>query len=85
VQVAEAWRWAVMLNALSWYMQIHPGHMVCEKSRPALMDSLVQAFLTAPLFVWLDLLFALGYRRDLQVAIDSHVAAKKAEKAAKAE
>ena len=25
-----------------WYLQIHPGHAVLEKRRPALMDSVVQ-------------------------------------------
>ena len=31
---------------------------------PALLDSLDQAVVTAPLFVFLEVLFALGYRKD---------------------
>jgi len=36
------------------------GHGVFEKKRPALMDSLLQAFLIAPMFVVIDLLEEFG-------------------------
>lgn len=42
-------KWAAAVQLLSWYMQIHPGHMVLEKRKPALMDSMVQVrFFTTP-------------------------------------
>lgn len=65
VQVPSAWQWAIFLHVFSWYMQIHPGHAICEKRKPALLDSLVQAFALSPLFVWYELLFLLGYRPHL--------------------
>jgi uncharacterized membrane protein YGL010W len=37
-----AWAWALGLHVLAWYMQIHPGHALLEKRRPALFDSLLQ-------------------------------------------
>ena len=55
---------AIVLQVLSWYMQIHPGHAVYEKRKPALMDSFVQAFAFAPLFVWYEILFRLGIRKE---------------------
>jgi len=33
---------ALVVHLLSWYMQIHPGHAVFEKRRPALTESLFQ-------------------------------------------
>jgi uncharacterized membrane protein YGL010W len=63
---ADAWRLAVGLHVLAWYMQIHPGHGVFEKRKPALLDSLVQAFALAPLFVHMEVLFWCGYRPKLQ-------------------
>ena len=49
-----SWKIAVGVNLLSWYMQIHPGHGIFEGRKPALMDSLVQALMTAPYFVWFE-------------------------------
>ena len=60
-----AWMWALGIHIMSWFMQIVPGHMIAEKRKPALMDSFVQSLLLAPLFVWFELLFLLGYRKDL--------------------
>ncbi|KAF5827593.1 hypothetical protein DUNSADRAFT_400 [Dunaliella salina] len=73
--VPNALAWAAGLHVFSWYMQIHPGHAIFEKRKPALMDSLVQAFATAPLFVWLELLFLLGYQRGMQQELDKRVEA----------
>lgn len=69
LQVEMAWAWALGLQLVSWYMQIHPGHAIFEKRKPALVDSVVDALLTGPLFVWLDLLFMLGYRPGLQAEV----------------
>ena len=40
------------------------GHGVFEGRAPALLDSLDQAFITAPLFVVLEVLFFFGYRKQ---------------------
>ena len=40
------------------------GHGVFEGRAPALLDSWDQAFITAPLFVILEILFFLGYRKQ---------------------
>ena len=48
-------------------LHLHPqfiGHGVFEGRAPALLDSWDQAFITAPLFVILEVLFFLGYRRQ---------------------
>eukprot|EP00759_Apiculatamorpha_spiralis_P017961 PhF_6_TR24023/c0_g1_i1/m.33639 len=58
---ASAWGF----HALCWFIQVSIGHGVFEKRKPALLDSLVQAFLTAPLFVMLETLMPLGYKKDL--------------------
>ena len=56
-------------------MQIVPGHTVLEKRKPALLDSLVQAFALAPLFVWFEVLFWLGYRPKLHSQLQQRVRA----------
>ncbi|KAI8469789.1 MAG: hypothetical protein J3K34DRAFT_422805 [Monoraphidium minutum] len=73
--VPHAGWWALGVQGVSWYMQIHPGHALLEGRKPALLDSLWQAFALAPLFVWLELLFALGYRPRLHAALEERVAA----------
>lgn len=62
----NAWAWALGLHILSWVVQVHFGHTVAEKRRPALLDSFFQSLVLAPLFVWFELLFLLGYRKDLR-------------------
>lgn len=46
--VSRAWAWALAAHVLGWYMQIHPGHVVLEKRKPALMDSFLQVPITTP-------------------------------------
>lgn len=72
--MAHAWAWALGMFVLSWYMQIHPGHLVLEKRKPALLDSFFQSLVLAPLFVWLELLFLGGYRRQLQQQLSVRIA-----------
>ena len=71
----------------SWIMQFI-GHGAFEGRAPALLDNLVQALFLAPLFVWLELLFKLGYRPALQARVEKKVqieiAKFRAAKAAKA-
>ncbi|KAJ2352317.1 hypothetical protein IWW50_004455, partial [Coemansia erecta] len=63
---------------VAWVAQF-VGHGVFERRAPALLDNLVQAFVMAPFFVFLELLFALGYRpalnRELRNEIGSRVLA----------
>lgn len=71
---------------LAWILQF-VGHGKFEGRAPALLDNLMQALLLAPLFVWLELLFFFGYRRELQARVEKQVekniAQFKAEKASK--
>ncbi|CAN8099405.1 unnamed protein product [Discula destructiva] len=71
---------------VAWILQF-VGHGKYEGRAPALLDNLMQALLLAPLFVWLELLFFFGYRRELQARVEKQVekniAQYKAEKANK--
>lgn len=67
------WLWAVGAHIFSWYMQIHFGHMILEGRKPALMDSFFQSLVLAPLFVWLELLFLIGYRPELYKALNEQI------------
>jgi uncharacterized membrane protein YGL010W len=49
-----------------WIVQLL-GHVI-EGKRPALADNLLQIF-NAPLFITLELMFALGFRHDLKDAV----------------
>lgn len=73
---------ALCIHIFSWIIQF-VGHGVFEKRAPALLDSLIQglflsilpnsyfpALVLAPLFVWLEVLFMLGYKPDLAKKID---------------
>ncbi|MES1910022.1 MAG: hypothetical protein MHM6MM_002688 [Cercozoa sp. M6MM] len=61
------------LHILSWVLQVQVGHVMLEKRKPALMDSFMQSFVTAPLFVALEVAFFFGYRRELQREVDAEV------------
>lgn len=62
---------------VSWILQFI-GHGKYEGRKPALLDNLVQALFLAPLFVWYEVLFKLGFykglRRDVEGAIEVEVA-----------
>ena len=45
-----------------------------EKRKPALLDSLVQAFALAPLFVHMEVMFWCGYRPNLQISVNQVLA-----------
>ena len=70
------WIWALVVHISSWIVQIVIGHMYYERRKPALLDSLFQSLLLAPLFVWFELLFFLGYKRDLYDDISDAIADK---------
>jgi uncharacterized membrane protein YGL010W len=61
--------WAIGLHVSSWIAQF-VGHGKFEGRAPALLDNLFQAFFLAPLFVWLEILFSLGYRPELKTRVD---------------
>ena len=70
----NAARYAGVIHIFCWYMQLHPGHGVFEGRKPALLDSVLQAFLDAPLFVWYEVAFACGYDPSLKQQLDAAVA-----------
>ncbi|RCI15666.1 hypothetical protein L249_3378 [Ophiocordyceps polyrhachis-furcata BCC 54312] len=65
-------RAALVLHVVSWIAQF-VGHGKFEGRAPALLDNLVQAIFLAPMFVWLELLFKLGYRKELQSRVEKAV------------
>lgn len=69
---ATANYWAFGVHVASWIAQFI-GHGVFEGRAPALLDNLVQAVFLAPLFVWLEVLFAMGYRPGLKRRLDKAV------------
>ena len=79
-------KWAIGAHIFSWVAQF-VGHGKFEGRAPALLDNLFQAFFLAPLFVWLETLFAMGYRPELRTRVDKMVqqdiAKFRADKAAK--
>ena len=64
--------WAGVIFVLSWIAQFI-GHGVFEGRAPALLDNLVQALVLAPFFVWMEVLFFIGYRPELKSRVDSAV------------
>ena len=64
--------WAAGIFVSSWVAQFI-GHGVFEGRAPALLDNLVQAFILAPFFVWMEFLFSIGYRPELKSRVDSAV------------
>jgi 2-hydroxy fatty acid dioxygenase len=64
--------WALGVHVASWIAQF-VGHGVFEGRAPALLDNLVQAVFLAPLFVWLEVLFWMGYRPGLKARLDKGV------------
>ncbi|KAL9069804.1 MAG: hypothetical protein Q9161_005263 [Pseudevernia consocians] len=69
---ATANYWAVGIFISSWVAQFI-GHGVFEGRAPALLDNLVQALILAPFFVWMEILFSIGYRPELKSRVDSAV------------
>ncbi|RMZ79430.1 hypothetical protein DV738_g3315, partial [Chaetothyriales sp. CBS 135597] len=64
--------WALGIHVASWIAQFI-GHGKFEGRAPALLDNLFQAFFLAPLFVWLEILFSLGYRPELRRRVEKMV------------
>lgn len=68
---------AIGVHVVSWILQF-VGHGKFEGRKPALLDNLVQALFLAPLFVWYEVLFKLGFygqlKRDVEAGIEAEVA-----------
>ena len=54
---------------MSWIAQF-VGHGSYEGRKPALLDNLAQALFLAPLFVWYEVLFKLGFYKGLQKEVE---------------
>ncbi|KAK4540782.1 hypothetical protein LTR36_008859 [Oleoguttula mirabilis] len=63
---------AIGVHVVSWLAQF-VGHGIFEGRAPALLDNLVQAIFLAPFFVWMEVLFAFGYRPELKSRLDKAV------------
>lgn len=63
---------ALGVHIVAWIAQFI-GHGAFEGRAPALLDNLIQAIFLAPLFVWLEVLFQLGYRPELQARVEKRV------------
>lgn len=63
---------ALTTHIVCWLLQFL-GHGAFERRAPALLDNIVQALFLAPLFVWLELLFKFGYRKELQSRVEKAV------------
>ncbi|KAF1996418.1 DUF962-domain-containing protein [Amniculicola lignicola CBS 123094] len=63
---------AVAVHVVSWILQF-VGHGKFEGRKPALLDNLVQALFLAPLFVWYEFLFKLGFYKKLQKEVEAGV------------
>jgi uncharacterized membrane protein YGL010W len=74
---------AIGIHVVSWILQFI-GHGKYEGRKPALLDNLVQALFLAPLFVWYECLFKLGFykglRREVEEGIEVEIAKLKARK-----
>lgn len=63
---------AIALHVVSWILQFI-GHGKYEGRKPALLDNLVQALFLAPLFVWYEILFKLGFYKKLKKDVEAGV------------
>lgn len=69
---ATANQWGLGIFVASWVAQF-VGHAAFEGRAPALLENLVQAIILAPFFVWMEVLFFLGYRPELKERVESAV------------
>lgn len=61
---SDIWIWLLVTHVISWIAQF-VGHGMFEGRRPALLESFVQAFLTAPFFVFFEYCFFFGLFQEL--------------------
>ncbi|KAH7916760.1 DUF962-domain-containing protein [Hygrophoropsis aurantiaca] len=63
---------AVIVQVVSWVAQFL-GHGLAEGRAPALLDNILGAFVLAPFFVHLELLFKVGYRPELHKQLQNDI------------
>eukprot|EP01059_Diplonema_ambulator_P036766 TRINITY_DN933_c0_g2_i1.p1 TRINITY_DN933_c0_g2~~TRINITY_DN933_c0_g2_i1.p1 ORF type:complete len:178 (+),score=56.97 TRINITY_DN933_c0_g2_i1:56-589(+) len=63
---------AVVVHCVCWTFQFI-GHGVFERRAPALLDSFIQSLMLAPFFVFLEVLFKLGFRKDVHESVANEV------------
>jgi len=63
---------AAFVQLFSWIAQFM-GHGLAEKRAPALLDNILGAFVLAPFFVHMEILFSLGYNKTLHKKMKSGV------------
>jgi uncharacterized membrane protein YGL010W len=77
---------AVAVHVVSWILQF-VGHGKFEGRKPALLDNLVQALFLAPLFVWYEVLFKMGFykglKREVEAGVEAEIAKLKAKNVSK--
>lgn len=73
----KAFHVALLLQVVSWYMQLHPGHKVFEGVKPALLDALGQSFGVAPLFAFYEGVWFAGFATNMQDEVVAKVAAER--------
>lgn len=64
---------SLCLHVFSWFIQVRVGHLHYEHRKPALLDSAVQSFLLAPLFVYYETLFYFGFQHKTKNAIQPKI------------
>ena len=71
----DIWKIALVIHISGWFAQFY-GHGIHEKRSPALKDNLFQALLIAPLFIVLEVLALVGYKKEFFKSIEPSVQAK---------
>mmetsp|Transcript_19983 Transcript_19983/g.40492 ORF Transcript_19983/g.40492 Transcript_19983/m.40492 type:complete len:249 (-) Transcript_19983:73-819(-) len=65
---------AGLMHFLSWYLQIHLGHMILEGASPAITAGFGAALTSAPLFAFYEGLWLLGINPELHISTSELVA-----------
>ena len=68
--------WAILAQVIGWGLQVFVGHAIYEGRKPALLDSLTQAFSLAPLFVVYETLWMIfpGFQHELHMNVHHLIA-----------
>jgi len=73
----------IVIQVIGWAAQVL-SHLFFEGRAPALLDSFGQSLMLAPLFVWMEVLFFFGYKKELhkkiQATIDKNIQANRLKK-----
>ena len=71
-EVENPYTIAIAIHVVSWILQF-VGHGIFEKKAPALLTSFGQSLLLAPFFVWVEVLFKMGFQKELQEKVNNSV------------